>query len=60
MLSTGRYFMFFMIVVLSVLFIGCQSASQKQPETGQLPVQKNVIYFIGDGMGFNQVLTANY
>ncbi len=48
------------VFLLALLgFYACQPAA-KQEASGSLPHPKNVIYFIGDGMGFNHVLAANY
>jgi alkaline phosphatase len=56
-----RSFIFSGSVILLALvgFYSCQPAA-KQDTSSSLPQPKNVIYFIGDGMGFNQVLAANY
>ena len=40
--------------------IACTQAPAGMAEQETLPRPKNVIFFIGDGMGYNHVLAANY
>ncbi len=49
-------------IVIFALFIGLlQSCGIKaeKPTNSYVPAPKNIIFFIGDGMGFNHVLAAN-
>jgi alkaline phosphatase len=51
------------ITIFSVLiFSGMISCKQKVAvsEKASFPKPKNIIFFIGDGMGYNQVLAANF
>ncbi len=51
-------------LLLALIFIfvfgmvSCQDVSSRQE--ADVPYAKNIIYFVGDGMGYNQVLAANY
>jgi alkaline phosphatase len=50
-----------LLIGFLVAFTACQSATGPLNQNeNKLPAPKNVILFIGDGMGFNQVLAANY
>ncbi|MEE4176522.1 MAG: alkaline phosphatase [Bacteroides sp.] len=40
--------------------ISCTQAPAIMSEQESLPKPKNIIFFIGDGMGYNHVLAANY
>jgi alkaline phosphatase len=42
------------------LAFSCNSSSGYEDGTAGIPKPKNVIYFIGDGMSYNQILAANY
>ena len=42
------------------LVFSCNSSSGSEGEQSGIPKPKNVIYFIGDGMSYNQILSANY
>ncbi len=50
------------LLILTTFFaliaISCQTAAEHD-DTG-LPKPKNIIYFVGDGMGYNHVLATNY
>lgn len=51
------------LTVLMLFFmalVSCQPAGGSQKAYNSLPGPKNIIFFIGDGMGFNHVLAANY
>jgi alkaline phosphatase len=50
-----------LLLVSLAAFSACQTGnSQMNNQENQLPAPKNVILFIGDGMGFNHVLATNY
>ncbi len=44
------------IIVFAGLFVSCQSEAADE----SLPKPQNIILFVGDGMGYNHVLAANY
>jgi alkaline phosphatase len=45
-------------IVASVF--SCNSSSDYEGVNAEIPKPKNIIYFIGDGMSYNQILSANY
>ena len=49
-----------LLPVFLIALFSCQPATAPEEAGSTIPVPKNVILFIGDGMGFNQVLAANY
>lgn len=54
---------FWLITVFGVFVFGLVSCGQTaagSSEENTLPKPKNIIFFIGDGMGYNHVLAANY
>ncbi|MDX9942722.1 MAG: alkaline phosphatase [Bacteroidales bacterium] len=51
------------LTVFGMLLLGlisCGQAPAFKAEQANLPAPKNIIFFIGDGMGYNHVLAANY
>lgn len=50
----------FALVLLLLGFLSCQMSGTENDAHASIPNPKNVILFIGDGMGYNQVLAANY
>ena len=49
---------FVLLIILAALF-SC-SPVVSESEADSLPKPKNIIYFVGDGMGYNHVLATNY
>ena len=45
---------------IALFLTQCSIANSEQSEKKTTPRPKNIIYFIGDGMGFNQVKATNY
>jgi len=59
-MSRNRFFLPLIVLLGHSLLFAC-GEGKKAPSTAQaMPYPKNVIIFIGDGMGYNQVLAANY
>jgi len=57
-----KRFFIVLLVIASFGLSSCQTTrniSVSEPASA-IPVPKNIIFFIGDGMGFNHVLAANY
>ncbi len=54
---------FLVIASLALMVVGLSSCGQtaaSSSEEAGFPKPKNIIFFIGDGMGYNHVLAANY
>ncbi len=47
-----------MLAVIVPMLIACGSTNNQVEET--VPYPKNIIYLVGDGMGYNHVLATNY
>ena len=58
-LSRIKY-LFLLLFTLSLLpgMYSCQPVAE--PDARDLPYPKNIIFFVGDGMGYNHVLATNY
>ncbi len=52
-------FFHLLIIFLFAGFVSCQSGTPED-KADSLPKPKNIIYFVGDGMGYNHVLAANF
>ena len=50
----------FILLLISITHQSCQQAGGKKTNEAALPVPKNILIFIGDGMGYNHVDAANY
>ncbi|HSV75845.1 MAG TPA: alkaline phosphatase [Bacteroidales bacterium] len=48
------------LIAFSVLLSSCGSVKHAHNQTPSVPKPKNIIFFIGDGMGYNHVLATNY
>ncbi len=55
-----RSFFSFVIRLIVVVVVSCTMSSWNSNVNAGMPRPKNVIYFIGDGMGFNQILSSSY
>lgn len=57
-----KSFKFFSFLALAATVLFFQACAKKTTDDGTnaIPSPKNIIFFIGDGMGFNQVLAANF
>ncbi len=54
---------FLVIAGLAAIMLGfssCRQTTASSSEEANFPKPKNIIFFIGDGMGYNHVLAANY
>lgn len=50
----------FISMWLAAGLVSCGFQSSKKPKEPFIPKPKNIIFFIGDGMGYNHILSANY
>lgn len=48
------------LLIMVVGFSSCGQTAAGSSEEASFPKPKNIIFFIGDGMGYNHVLAANY
>ncbi|HAJ98452.1 MAG TPA: alkaline phosphatase [Bacteroidales bacterium] len=57
-----KYFLALFSLVMVATFSGCSGVKQTahSKDATAHPIPKNIIFIIGDGMGFNHVLAANY
>lgn len=54
--------LFGLFLIAFIMFYGLSSCgnADNQESAGAIPAPRNIIYFVGDGMGYNHVLAANY
>ena len=57
-MNKKQNFSWIMGLFIVLFMVSCQSADE--PVGYELNAPKNIIYFIGDGMGYNHVLATNY
>ncbi len=50
----------FLSIWLAAGLVSCGFHSTKKPKEQFVPKPKNIIFFIGDGMGYNHILSANF
>jgi len=52
--------LFFVLLSTFLVFLNSCGTKSNDEKNNVIPAPKNIIFFIGDGMGFNQVLATNF
>lgn len=60
MKKVKRSFSLFIITTILISVLASCSATDGDDSAVSLPEPRNIIYFVGDGMGYNHVLAVNY